>query len=186
MHVEDVLETDFVRLRGERRTAAHRRQPPLQHFDPAAVSSAGAARRDRRHAFHAAKGGRGSHGRASRRPGLWALDRHARRGSRGRTPVRRRARRVQAAAQSWSAVVRLRPTAQPRFDIGSEGALRTLVTAAFSHRRKTLRNSAERPARRAGDRILRDRSAIAPGDAGAGAIRAPAAPPITRGLVGYT
>jgi 16S rRNA (adenine1518-N6/adenine1519-N6)-dimethyltransferase len=40
----------------------------------------------------------------------------------------------------WSAIVRLRPTAQPRFDIGSEGILRTLVTAAFSHRRKTLRN----------------------------------------------
>jgi 16S rRNA (adenine1518-N6/adenine1519-N6)-dimethyltransferase len=41
----------------------------------------------------------------------------------------------------WSAIVRLRPTANPRFDIGDDGALRTLVTAAFSHRRKTLRNS---------------------------------------------
>jgi 16S rRNA (adenine1518-N6/adenine1519-N6)-dimethyltransferase len=41
----------------------------------------------------------------------------------------------------WSAVVRLRPTANPRFDIGRDGALRTLVTTAFSHRRKTLRNS---------------------------------------------
>ena len=41
----------------------------------------------------------------------------------------------------WSAVVRLRPTENPRFDIGKDGALRTLVTAAFSHRRKTLRNS---------------------------------------------
>jgi 16S rRNA (adenine1518-N6/adenine1519-N6)-dimethyltransferase len=40
----------------------------------------------------------------------------------------------------WSAIVRLRPTAAPRFDIGSGGALRTLVTAAFSQRRKTLRN----------------------------------------------
>ena len=40
----------------------------------------------------------------------------------------------------WSAVVRLRPTPGPRFDIGSDAALRTLVTAAFSHRRKTLRN----------------------------------------------
>jgi 16S rRNA (adenine1518-N6/adenine1519-N6)-dimethyltransferase len=40
----------------------------------------------------------------------------------------------------WSAVVRLRPTAGPRFEIGRDGALRTLVTAAFSHRRKTLRN----------------------------------------------
>ena len=27
-----------------------------------------------------------------------------------------------------------------RFDIGDDGVLRTLVTAAFSHRRKTLRN----------------------------------------------
>ncbi len=40
----------------------------------------------------------------------------------------------------WSAIVRLRPSLQPRFAIGSDGALRTLVTAAFSHRRKTLRN----------------------------------------------
>jgi 16S rRNA (adenine1518-N6/adenine1519-N6)-dimethyltransferase len=40
----------------------------------------------------------------------------------------------------WSAIVRLRPTLQPRFDIGSDGSLRTLVTTAFSHRRKTLRN----------------------------------------------
>lgn len=40
----------------------------------------------------------------------------------------------------WSAVVRLRPTAEPRFAIGNDGALKSLVTAAFSHRRKTLRN----------------------------------------------
>jgi 16S rRNA (adenine1518-N6/adenine1519-N6)-dimethyltransferase len=40
----------------------------------------------------------------------------------------------------WSAVVRLRPAPEPRFDIGNDGALRTLVTTAFSHRRKTLRN----------------------------------------------
>jgi len=40
----------------------------------------------------------------------------------------------------WSAVVRLRPSAQPRFEIGSDGALRAVVTAVFSHRRKILRN----------------------------------------------
>jgi 16S rRNA (adenine1518-N6/adenine1519-N6)-dimethyltransferase len=40
----------------------------------------------------------------------------------------------------WSAIVRLRPALNSRFDIGDEGVLRTLVTAAFSHRRKTLRN----------------------------------------------
>jgi 16S rRNA (adenine1518-N6/adenine1519-N6)-dimethyltransferase len=40
----------------------------------------------------------------------------------------------------WSAVVRLKPSLEPRFDIGSDSALRSLVTAAFSHRRKTLRN----------------------------------------------
>ena len=40
----------------------------------------------------------------------------------------------------WSAIVRLRPALEPRFDIGDDGVLRTLVTAAFSHRRKTLRN----------------------------------------------
>jgi 16S rRNA (adenine1518-N6/adenine1519-N6)-dimethyltransferase len=41
----------------------------------------------------------------------------------------------------WSAIVRLRPCPRPRFEIGRDGALRTLVTTAFSHRRKTLRNS---------------------------------------------
>src|SRR6202020_2348547 len=41
----------------------------------------------------------------------------------------------------WSAIVHLRPAKNPRFEIGREGVLRTLVTAAFSHRRKTLRNS---------------------------------------------
>jgi 16S rRNA (adenine1518-N6/adenine1519-N6)-dimethyltransferase len=40
----------------------------------------------------------------------------------------------------WSAMVRLRPTPGPRFELGDDGALRLLVTAAFSHRRKTLRN----------------------------------------------
>jgi 16S rRNA (adenine1518-N6/adenine1519-N6)-dimethyltransferase len=40
----------------------------------------------------------------------------------------------------WSAIVKLRPTPQPRFDMGDDGVLRTLVTAAFSQRRKTLRN----------------------------------------------
>jgi 16S rRNA (adenine1518-N6/adenine1519-N6)-dimethyltransferase len=39
-----------------------------------------------------------------------------------------------------SAIVRLRPSTAPRFAIGSEVALRTLAQAAFSHRRKTLRN----------------------------------------------
>jgi 16S rRNA (adenine1518-N6/adenine1519-N6)-dimethyltransferase len=40
----------------------------------------------------------------------------------------------------WSAIVRLRPTLEPRFAMGADGVLKTLVTAAFSHRRKTLRN----------------------------------------------
>jgi len=40
----------------------------------------------------------------------------------------------------WSALVRLRPNAEPRFAIGNDAALRSLVTAAFSHRRKILRN----------------------------------------------
>jgi 16S rRNA (adenine1518-N6/adenine1519-N6)-dimethyltransferase len=40
----------------------------------------------------------------------------------------------------WSAIVRLRPSAQPRFDVGDDGVWRSLVTAVFSHRRKTLRN----------------------------------------------
>ncbi len=40
----------------------------------------------------------------------------------------------------WSAIVRLRPSVTPIFGIGSDGALQRLVGAAFSHRRKTLRN----------------------------------------------
>ena len=40
----------------------------------------------------------------------------------------------------WSAIVRLRPSVAPLFDIGSEDRLRTVATSAFSHRRKTLRN----------------------------------------------
>ncbi|HEX3602552.1 MAG TPA: 16S rRNA (adenine(1518)-N(6)/adenine(1519)-N(6))-dimethyltransferase RsmA [Steroidobacteraceae bacterium] len=40
----------------------------------------------------------------------------------------------------WSAIVRLRPSLEPRFDIGAHGVLRLLVTAAFSHRRKILSN----------------------------------------------
>jgi 16S rRNA (adenine1518-N6/adenine1519-N6)-dimethyltransferase len=40
----------------------------------------------------------------------------------------------------WSAIVRLRPSLKPRFDIGADGVLRMLVTAAFSHRRKILSN----------------------------------------------
>jgi 16S rRNA (adenine1518-N6/adenine1519-N6)-dimethyltransferase len=40
----------------------------------------------------------------------------------------------------WSAIVRLRPTLAPRFEIGKDGVLRMLVTAAFSHRRKILSN----------------------------------------------
>ena len=40
----------------------------------------------------------------------------------------------------WSAIVKLTPAQQPRFASGHDGALRTLVTAAFSARRKTLRN----------------------------------------------
>jgi 16S rRNA (adenine1518-N6/adenine1519-N6)-dimethyltransferase len=40
----------------------------------------------------------------------------------------------------WSAVVRLRPSRAPRFEIGSDAALKSVVSGAFSHRRKTLRN----------------------------------------------
>ena len=40
----------------------------------------------------------------------------------------------------WSAIVRLRPSAVPRFAIGDDATLRALVAAAFSHRRKTLHN----------------------------------------------
>ncbi|NNM62926.1 MAG: 16S rRNA (adenine(1518)-N(6)/adenine(1519)-N(6))-dimethyltransferase RsmA [Steroidobacteraceae bacterium] len=41
----------------------------------------------------------------------------------------------------WSSVARLLPSAEPLFEIGDHAALRTVVTAAFSHRRKTLKNA---------------------------------------------
>jgi 16S rRNA (adenine1518-N6/adenine1519-N6)-dimethyltransferase len=44
------------------------------------------------------------------------------------------------APRVWSALVALVPSGAPRFAHGSERDLRTVVTAAFSHRRKTLRN----------------------------------------------
>ncbi len=40
----------------------------------------------------------------------------------------------------WSSIVRLTPGGRPRFEFGSDSALRSIVSAAFSHRRKTLRN----------------------------------------------
>ena len=40
----------------------------------------------------------------------------------------------------WSSIVKVVPSPQPRFAIGHDGALRQLVSAAFSARRKTLRN----------------------------------------------
>jgi len=46
----------------------------------------------------------------------------------------------QPSPKVWSAIVRLRPSREPRFAIGSDIGLKSLVTAAFSHRRKTLRN----------------------------------------------
>ncbi len=45
------------------------------------------------------------------------------------------------APKVWSAIVCLRPSSGPRFPLGDERSLRTVVTAAFSHRRKTLRNA---------------------------------------------
>jgi 16S rRNA (adenine1518-N6/adenine1519-N6)-dimethyltransferase len=41
----------------------------------------------------------------------------------------------------WSSVLRLRTSDSPRFEIGDPSAYRRVVAAAFSHRRKTLRNA---------------------------------------------
>jgi len=46
----------------------------------------------------------------------------------------------QPAPKVWSAIVHLRVCGAPRFPLGSDRHLRTVVSAAFSHRRKTLRN----------------------------------------------
>jgi 16S rRNA (adenine1518-N6/adenine1519-N6)-dimethyltransferase len=45
------------------------------------------------------------------------------------------------APRVWSAIVCLRPSSEPRFPLGSERSLRMVVSAAFSHRRKTLHNA---------------------------------------------
>ena len=95
------------------RTAARRRQPAVQHFHAAAVSAADAARRHRGHVFHAAKGSRGSHDRAAGEPRTY-----------GRLTVMLAAvaeveklfdvgpGAFQPRPKVWSAIVRLRPTAQ--------------------------------------------------------------------------
>lgn len=41
----------------------------------------------------------------------------------------------------WSSLVRLRPSAMPRFALGEDALLQQVVTVAFSQRRKTLRNA---------------------------------------------
>ncbi len=41
----------------------------------------------------------------------------------------------------WSSVLRLRTSESPRFEIGDPSAFGRVVAAAFSHRRKTLRNA---------------------------------------------
>ena len=43
--------------------------------------------------------------------------------------------------QVWSSVLRLRTSDSPRFEIGNPSAYGRVVAAAFSHRRKTLRNA---------------------------------------------
>jgi 16S rRNA (adenine1518-N6/adenine1519-N6)-dimethyltransferase len=45
------------------------------------------------------------------------------------------------APRVWSAIVCVRPSNGPRFPLGSERSLRMVVSAAFSHRRKTLHNA---------------------------------------------
>ena len=104
--------------------------------------------------------------------GLWALDRHAG----GRRRGRQRCSMSDPAHFSrrpkvWSAIVRAAARRDTALRHRRDGVLRTLVTAAFSHRRKTLRNSPQGTAHVAGHRILRHRSAIAARNAGAGAIR---------------
>jgi 16S rRNA (adenine1518-N6/adenine1519-N6)-dimethyltransferase len=154
-----------------RTAAAYRRQSALQHFDAAAVSPAAAARRDRDMHFMlqkevvdrmAAQPGGKEYGRltvmlAAVRRGRGLFDvgpAHSSRRPRCGPPSCACARRAAA----------LRHRQRRR-------ALRTLVTAAFSHRRKTLRNGLKGPADRRGHRSLRHRSAIAPGNPGARAIR---------------
>ena len=55
----------------------------------------------------------------------------------------------------WSSIVRITPMQQPRFALGHEGALRQVVSAAFSARRKTLRNGFENITQQRTDRSLR-------------------------------
>jgi 16S rRNA (adenine1518-N6/adenine1519-N6)-dimethyltransferase len=45
------------------------------------------------------------------------------------------------APRVWSSVVRILPSAEPRFPIGTHSALSAVVSAAFGQRRKTLRNA---------------------------------------------
>jgi 16S rRNA (adenine1518-N6/adenine1519-N6)-dimethyltransferase len=140
VHAEDVLETDFEKLRGE--------GPPLRVVGnlPYNISTPVLFRLlSQRYAISdmhfmlqkevvdrmtAASGGK-AYGRLTVMLGVYAAaERLFDVGPGAFKPPPR----------VWSAVIRVRPTPGPRFAIGSDAALRTLVTAAFSHRRKTLRN----------------------------------------------
>ena len=173
LHVENMLDTDFDASAGAGTEAADRRQPPLQRLDARAVSSSEPARRDRGHAFHAAEGSRRSHGGRARRQGVRAAHRHARRLRRGRGAVRGRARRFPSAAES---ALRDRALASEH-----RAAIRDRQRCRAAHARAgrllpSPQDPAQRPEgplERRGHRGLRDRSATAPGNAHAGAIRPP-------------
>ena len=99
VHVENVLDTDFVRLRADGPPLRIVGNLPYNISTPLLFHLLRSARRDSRHAFHVTKGGRGSNGGGARRKGIWPLDRDARRLRAGGGSVRRGSGGVSAATE---------------------------------------------------------------------------------------
>ncbi len=111
VHVENVLDTDFIRLRGSGGPLRIVGNLPYNISTPLLFRLLAQRAADLRHVLHAAEGSRGSNDRAAWKQGLRAIDRHAGGGCGGRRSVRRRPRRISAAAQG---VVRNRALAAHR------------------------------------------------------------------------
>jgi 16S rRNA A1518/A1519 N6-dimethyltransferase RsmA/KsgA/DIM1 with predicted DNA glycosylase/AP lyase activity len=164
VHPWDVLDMDFEKLRGAGPKLRVVGNLPYNISTPAAVSPAEQRERDRRHALHAAEGGRGSHGGRAGGKEYGRLT--------VMLAVYAEVERLfdvgpgafQPPPKVWSAIVRLRPAPtaiRHRQRCGAaDGRQRRLLAPAQDPAQRP-----EGPARRAGHRSLRHRSGAAPPDA---------------------
>jgi 16S rRNA (adenine1518-N6/adenine1519-N6)-dimethyltransferase len=177
VHVQNVLDTDFSQLRGDGEPLRIVGNLPYNISTPLMFRLL-----DQRTAiadmhFMLQKEVVDRMASAGRRQGIRPLDGDACGLRRGRASVRRGPGAFQPRPKVWSAIVRLRPSPQPRFEIGSDKTLRAIVSAAFSHRRKTLRNGLKGLLSAEDIEDLRHRLRFAAGDARTGPIWPARGPP---------